>query len=107
MRIMKNMGGDYLSLTIDQAPRKFWELLFPLPYRGELMQEARLKELEPLPLGRADPAGIRVSTRRRSRPPNAYGLTQVRPRHGPAVSHGREGIQALHQTASCTSPALT
>ena len=36
MHIMKSMAPEYLSLPFNAAPRKYWELLFPLPYRADL-----------------------------------------------------------------------
>ncbi len=81
MRIMKNMTPDYLGLPLDAAPRKFWELLFPLPYRGELLQAAGTKGLDPYFMAglvrqesEFDPRAISHA--------NAYGLTQVRPGTG-------------------------
>ena len=91
MRIMKSMGGDYLSLTIDQAPRKFWELLFPLPYRTDLMQEARLKELDPYLLAGLIRQESEFNPQALS-PANAYGLTQVRPATGRQFAR-RAGIR--------------
>ncbi|HLK67553.1 MAG TPA: transglycosylase SLT domain-containing protein [Bryobacteraceae bacterium] len=91
MRIMKSMGGDYLSLTIDQAPRKYWELLFPLPFRSDLMQEARLKELDPYLLAGLIRQESEFNPKALS-PANAYGLTQVRPATGRQFAR-RVGIQ--------------
>jgi soluble lytic murein transglycosylase len=91
MRIMKSMGGDYLSLTIDQAPRKFWELLFPLPYRTDLMQEARLKELDPYLLAGLIRQESEFNPQALS-PANAYGLTQVLPATGRQFAR-RAGIR--------------
>jgi soluble lytic murein transglycosylase len=91
LRIMKSMGGDYLSLNIDQAPRKFWELLFPLPYRSDLMQEARLKELDPYLLAGLIRQESEFNPQALS-PANAYGLTQVRPATGRQFAR-RAGIQ--------------
>ena len=34
----ESMAPEYLNLPLDQAPRQFWELLFPLPYRTELVR---------------------------------------------------------------------
>jgi len=91
MRIMKTMAGDYLSLTIDQAPRKFWELLFPLPFRSDVMQEARLKEIDPFLLAGLIRQESEFNPRALS-PANAYGLTQVRPATGRQYAR-RVGIQ--------------
>jgi hypothetical protein len=30
MHIMKGMAPEYLSLPFNAAPRKYWEMLFPL-----------------------------------------------------------------------------
>ena len=47
MRLMKSMSPDYLTLPIEAAPRKYWELLFPLPYRTELIADAERVGLDP------------------------------------------------------------
>jgi len=78
MRIMKGMAPEYLNLPIDAAPRPFWELLFPLPYRAELDKAARDQDLDLYLLAglirqesEFDPKALSHA--------NAYGLTQVRP----------------------------
>ena len=60
LRIMKAFGGDYLTLPMEQAPRKFWELLFPLPWRAEVESNARQRGVDPVSHGRAHPAGIGI-----------------------------------------------
>jgi len=81
MRIMKSLAPEYLDLPLGGAPRTFWELLFPLPYRGDLMLSARERHLDPYLLAglirqesEFDPQAISQA--------NAYGLTQVRPATG-------------------------
>ncbi|MGA3099601.1 MAG: transglycosylase SLT domain-containing protein [Bryobacteraceae bacterium] len=81
MRLMKSLAPDYLALPLNAAPRQFWELLFPLPYRGELFQNAQALGLDPYLVAglvrqesEFDP--LAVSRAR------AYGLTQVRPGTG-------------------------
>ncbi|MBZ5625436.1 MAG: transglycosylase SLT domain-containing protein [Acidobacteriia bacterium] len=91
MRIMKSLAGDYLGLTIGQAPRKYWELLFPLPYRGDLMAGARARELDPYLLAGLIRQESEFNPQARS-PANAYGLTQVRPATGRQFAR-RAGIQ--------------
>ena len=44
---MKAFGGDYLTLPMEQAPRKFWEMLFPLPYRADVEANARQRGIDP------------------------------------------------------------
>ncbi len=78
LRAMKATAGDYLSLRIEQAPRRFWEMLFPLPYRGQLEAGARSSGVDPFLL-----AGL-IRQESEFNPgalshANAYGLTQVLP----------------------------
>jgi soluble lytic murein transglycosylase len=81
MRIMKGMAPEYLNLPINAAPRQFWELLFPLPYRQELDKAARDQDLDLYLLAglirqesEFDPQALSHAS--------AYGLTQVRPATG-------------------------
>ena len=78
LRLMKLMNPDYLNLPISGAPRKFWELLFPLPYRSDLQRSAETRGLDPYLLAglirqesEFNPAAISHA--------RAYGLTQVLP----------------------------
>ncbi len=78
LRAMKATAGDYLNLRIEQAPRRFWEMLFPLPYRGQLEAGARANGVDPFLL-----AGL-IRQESEFNPgalshANAYGLTQVLP----------------------------
>jgi soluble lytic murein transglycosylase len=81
LRIMKMMSPDYLNLKLDQAPRRFWELLFPLPYRSELVSTARQRGLDPYLVAGLIRQESEFNPDARSRA-NAYGLTQVRPGTG-------------------------
>ena len=81
MRLMKALAPDYLNLRLTEAPRRFWELLFPLPYRAELTLDARRRGLDPFLVAglvrqESEFNPVAVS---RSR---AYGLTQVQPGTG-------------------------
>jgi len=76
MRLMKALVPDYLNLRLTEAPRRFWELLFPLPYRTELIADARRRGLDPFLV-----AGL-VRQESEFNPgavshAQAYGLTQV------------------------------
>ena len=69
LRVMKSFSADYLSLPLDKAPVKFWQMLFPLPYKDDVFVNARERGSGSLGCGGADPAGIGVQSRRRSRAP--------------------------------------
>ncbi len=81
VRIMKVLSPDYLNLRLDQAPRRYWELLFPLPYRNDLMTSARQANLDPYLVAGLIRQESEFNPDARSRA-NAYGLTQVRPGTG-------------------------
>jgi soluble lytic murein transglycosylase len=78
LRTMKAFGGDYLTLPVEQAPRKFWEMLFPMPYRNDIATDARQRGLDPFLVAglirqesEFNPQAISGAS--------AYGLMQVRP----------------------------
>jgi soluble lytic murein transglycosylase len=81
MRIMKSLAPEYLNLALDQAPRRFWELLFPLPYRADVVRAAREKNLDPYLLAGLIRQESEFDPQARSHA-NAFGLTQVRPATG-------------------------
>jgi len=91
MRIMKTMSPEYLSLPLTAAPRRFWELLFPLPYRNELFQTARARGLDPYLVAGLIRQESEFNPQALSRA-NAYGLTQVRPSTGRRYAR-QAGIQ--------------
>jgi peptidoglycan lytic transglycosylase len=81
LRVMKSMNPDYLNLPLAGAPRKFWELLFPLPYKSDLVRSAEARDLDPYLLAglirqesEFNPAAVSRA--------RAYGLTQVMPGTG-------------------------
>ena len=81
LHAMKALSGDYLNLSLSGAPRKFWEFLFPLPYRVALIASARAQGLDPYLL-----AGL-IRQESEFNPDalsskKAYGLTQVQPATG-------------------------
>jgi soluble lytic murein transglycosylase len=90
VRKMKSLAGDYLLLTLEQAPRRFWELLFPMPYRSELESNARQHGIDPYLLAGLIRQESEFNPEAVSRA-NAYGLTQVRPGTGREYAR-REGI---------------
>ena len=81
MRIMKNTAPEYLNLPVPAAPRKFWELLFPLPYRSDLLRTAQERDLDPYLLAGLIRQESEFNPQAVSRA-KAYGLTQIRPATG-------------------------
>jgi soluble lytic murein transglycosylase len=103
MHAMKSMAPDYLTLPIDAAPRQFWELLFPLPYRVELTANAQNVGLDPFLV-----AGL-VRQESEFNPgavshANAYGLAQVRAVTGRQFA-AKAGVKRF-TTRSLLQPAV-
>ena len=81
LRMMKSLSSDYLNLPLERAPEKYWELLFPMPYRGALLANARANDLDPYLVAGLIRQESEFNPQALSRA-NAYGLTQVRPATG-------------------------
>jgi soluble lytic murein transglycosylase len=103
LHVMKAMTPDNLALKMEQAPRRFWELLYPLPYRAELTAAAQRNALDPFLVAglirqesEFDPQAQSLA--------NAFGLTQVRPGTGRMfarrVGIGRFNARLLFQPAA-------
>jgi len=91
LRYMKSFAPDYLSTPFDQMPRAFWEFLFPLPYRKDLVRNATLQNLDPYVVAALirqesefNPAAISHKS--------AYGLTQLMPATGRQLAR-RNGVR--------------
>jgi len=81
LRTVKGLAPGHLNLPIEQAPKRFWEILFPLPNRHLIETYARRHQLDPFLV-----AGL---IRQESEfnpgavsPARAYGLMQILPSQG-------------------------
>jgi soluble lytic murein transglycosylase len=93
LRAMKSLNSDYLNLPLASAPEKFWQLLFPLPYRTELVGSSRAADLDPVLVAGLIRQESEFNPQALSRA-NAYGLTQVRPATGRQFA-SRAGVAAF------------
>ena len=91
MKVMKAMNPDYLNLPVSAAPRQFWELLFPLPYKGDVVREAQERSLDPYLLAGLIRQESEFNPKAVSHA-KAYGLTQVRPATGRLFAR-KAGVQ--------------
>ena len=102
MRIMKNSSPDYLNLPVPAAPRQFWELLFPLPYRAEVVRTAQERDLDPFLLAGLIRQESEFNPQAVSRA-KAYGLTQIRPATGRQFARkagvSKVTVRSLYQPA--------
>ena len=103
MRIMKSLSPEYLNLPTPAAPRKFWELLFPLPYRDDLLHTAAQRELDPYLLAGLIRQESEFDPKAVSRA-KAYGLTQVRP--GTGRQFARKAGVSRFTTSALYQPAV-
>lgn len=81
LRTVKELAPGHLNLPLDAAPKRFWEILFPFPYRSLIESHARRHRLDPFLV-----AGL---IRQESEfnagavsPARAYGLMQILPSQG-------------------------
>ncbi|MBI2679715.1 MAG: transglycosylase SLT domain-containing protein [Candidatus Solibacter usitatus] len=103
MRWMKSLVPDYLATPFDQLPARFWQYLFPLPYQKDLVQNAKLQNLDPYVVAglirqesEFNPAAISRK--------NAYGLTQILPPTGRELAR-RNGVPKF-RTGMLLQPAI-
>ena len=85
IRYIKRFASGYLSLSLDNAPDKFWRLAFPLPYRHSLEEYSRQQSLDPFLVAALIRQESEFNTKAVS-PSNARGLTQVMPSTGRQLS---------------------
>ncbi|MBS1859031.1 MAG: transglycosylase SLT domain-containing protein [Acidobacteria bacterium] len=81
LRAMKSLNPDYLEYPLAAAPRRFWDLLFPLPYKTDLMRWANARSLDPYLLAGLIRQESEFNPKAISRS-RAYGLTQILPGTG-------------------------
>jgi soluble lytic murein transglycosylase len=91
LRLMKSMGIDYFALLLAEAPGTYWESLFPLPYRNELVRNAKLNGLDPFTVAALVRQESEFNPQAVSRA-KAYGLTQVMPATGRLLAR-RAGLR--------------
>jgi len=84
MRYIKRYVSGYMAIPLDAAPREFWQIAFPLPYRQTLELYSRERELDPFLLAglirqesEFDPKVVSVA--------GARGLTQIKPSTGQEI----------------------
>lgn len=81
VRLIKRIFPEYLSLAWENAPRRFWQLAFPFPYRNLIERHARRQGLDPLLVAGLIRQESEFNPRAVS-PARAYGLMQVLPATG-------------------------
>lgn len=103
LRLLKGMQTDYLAMGIEQAPAAYWENLFPLPFRNELVRSARQNNLDPLKVAALIRQESEFNPQAVSRA-RAHGLTQVMPGTGRQLAR-KAGIRRF-QTGMLFQPSI-
>jgi soluble lytic murein transglycosylase len=104
LRVMKSFSADYLSLPLDKAPVKFWQMLFPLPYKDDVFVNARDRGLDPFDVAALIRQESEFNPGAKSRA-NAYGLMQLRPATGRMVGR-QQGMRTI-TTGLLLTPAVS
>src|SRR5882724_11439153 len=81
LRNMKSLVTDYFTIAPATAPERFWELLFPLPFRRDLVNQSSASDLDPHIVAGLVRQESEFNPRVIS-PARAYGLTQIVPATG-------------------------
>jgi soluble lytic murein transglycosylase len=97
LRHMKTLAPDYLSTSVEKAPKLFWQMLFPMPYQSSLISSARRFGLDPYMVAALIRQESEFNPGAHSYA-NAYGLTQIVPATGRML--------ARQQGIAWSSPAL-
>ena len=92
LRIMKSFIADYLSLPFDKAPLKFWQMLFPLPYKDDVVRNAKAHDLDPYSVAALIRQETEFNPAAHSHA-NAYGLMQLVPATGRQMAR-QQGIRS-------------
>ena len=96
LRIMKSFSGDYLSLPLENGSMKFWQMLFPLPYKDQVFESARAHGLDPYYVAALIRQESEFNPVARSYA-NAYGLMQIMPATGRMLGL-KQGMRAVPAT---------
>ncbi|MEO8024841.1 MAG: transglycosylase SLT domain-containing protein [Bryobacteraceae bacterium] len=85
VRWIKRYVPGYLTMPVDSAPTRFWQLAFPLPFREDLERNAKERSIDPYMLAALIRQESEFNPKALSRA-KAYGLTQIMPPTGRELS---------------------
>jgi soluble lytic murein transglycosylase len=91
LRYMKSYAPDYLATPFEQMPRRFWELLFPMPYQADLVRNAKLQNIDPYMVAALIRQESEFNPKAISHK-SACGLTQIMPATGRQLAR-KDGVR--------------
>jgi len=100
---IKSAAPDYLSMSLEDAPPAFWQMLFPLPYEKDLVRSAKQQSLDPYMVAALIRQESEFNPQALSAK-HAYGLTQVEPATGRELAR-RAGVRRF-TNRSLFQPAI-
>jgi soluble lytic murein transglycosylase len=100
---MKGLTSDYLSVPTDGASTRFWQMLFPLPWKDDVFRDAQSHNLDPYDVAALIRQESEFNPDAKSRA-NAYGLMQLLPSTGRMLGK-QQGI-AVTRPSMLLNPAL-
>jgi soluble lytic murein transglycosylase len=103
LRIMKSFSSDYLSMPTAGAAPKFWQMLFPLPYRDDVFKNATERGLDPYHVAALIRQESEFNPGAKSHA-NAWGLMQLIPSTGKML--GRQQGLGVVRAPMLLEPAL-
>jgi soluble lytic murein transglycosylase len=104
LRYIKRYANGYLYVPFESAPRDFWKLAFPLPYKADLDRFSKANSLDPFLVAALIRQESEFDARAVSRA-SARGLTQIMPETGRELS--RRIHLAPYSTARLFEPAVS
>jgi len=93
LRAMKSFAPEGLSVPIEPASGEYWQYLFPLPYKDDVVRTAKAQSLDPSLVAALIRQESEFNPRALSHA-KAYGLTQVRPSTGRTLAR-KAGIRTF------------
>lgn len=103
LHLMKGLTSDYLSVPTAEASARFWQMLFPLPWKDDVFRDAKTHDLDPYDVAALIRQESEFNPNARSHA-NAYGLMQLMPATGRMLGK-QQGI-LVTRPAMLFSPAL-
>ena len=103
LHLMKGLASDYLSVPTEEASTRFWQMLFPLPWKDDVFRDAESHNLDPYDVAALIRQESEFNPNAKSRA-NAYGLMQLLPSTGRLMGK-QQGI-AVTRPSMLFNPAL-
>lgn len=103
LRVMKSLSTDYLSTPTANASPEFWRMLFPMPYRDDVVRNANERGLDPYHVAALIRQESEFNPSAKSHA-NAYGLMQLIPSTGRMLGR-QQGLGAI-STWSLLQPGI-